>query len=1150
MRRDPSQKQESLVEVAALKYFTNREGAIEAFERYLNAPAGTDLRVLTFYGVGGIGKTTLINKLRDNLRQAQIPHARFDLQTVRDPTQAYREALLQMRCDLESQFRISFPRFDLCLAVILAREGGEPPPLVQINPFLQDAFKFITSIFQAPREGLGGLIDSSIRRLPQLEAYVRKVFNTEDVIHLRNLALRDDQKLYEELIRRFAEDLKENLPPRAGKACRGVLFLDTYEAFWSGREVHTAQGRLLDEWVRHLAEYCLGSGVLLVISGRDRLMWDEDNPDWRGWLDQHLLGGLSARDAQAFLSKCGVGPPPDEPTTPLQQAIIECCDTEPGPVVSCHPLYLALCAEIVLNTRQIEGVDPKPDVFRGIPSQQVTRELATRFLKSLHNRAMELWVTELSLTPRFDQAAALALDTKRQHQNGRAGWELLTRFSFVEALPDGFYRLHKTMAEVLRQRIPPNQASAIHEWFHGYWSGRELPSLMWFHRWQLEPSQALAEWEKAHETALKERRIGEARALLEWWQDIELDEGERKRLGDELWAKAHFGLGVALVKTPVVSRASALLTAIEHFQSALRVYTETEFPYDWAGTQHNLGTAYFELPTGDRSENLRRAIACYENALRVYTETEFPYDWAMTQHNLGNAYSKLPTGDRSENLRRAIACYENALRVYTETEFPYNWAGTQHNLGTAYSNLPTGDRGENLRRAIACYENALRVYTETEFPVDWAGTQNNLGNAYSKLPTGDRSENLRKAIACYENALRVRTETEFPYDWASTQNNLGHAYSELPTGDRGENLRRAIACYENALRVRTETEFPYEWAGTQNNLGNAYSNLPTGDRSENLRRAIEYYENALRVYTEANFPYEWARTQNNLGLAYAQLPTGDRDENLRTAIGYYENALRVYTEANFPVDWARTQNNLGLAYAQLPTGDRDENLRTAIGYYENALRVYTEANFPVDWARTQNNLGLAYAQLPTGDRDENLRTAIGYYENALRVYTEANFPVDWAGTQHNLGNAYSELPTGDRSENLRRAIACYENALRVYTETEFPVDWASTQNNLGNAYLFLPTGDRSENLRRAIACYENALRVYTEANFPYEWAGTQHNLGVALAYLADETGDARLLDSARACFEAAARGFEAAGLNEQAAHARQILKQLESIDGS
>jgi len=514
MRRDPSGRQERLVQVAALRYFTNREGAIQAFERYLNAPAGTDLRVLTFYGVGGIGKTTLVHKLCEDLREANIPHARFDMQTIRDQTQAYREALLQMRCDLESQFRISFPRFDLCLAVILAREGGDPPPLVQINPILQDAFRFATALFGAPREGLGGLIDAAIRRFPQLEAHVRHVFRTEDVIHLRNLALRDDQQLYEELIRRFAEDLKENLPARAGKACRGVLFLDTYEALWSGREVHTAQGRLLDEWVRHLAEYCLGSEVLLVISGRDRLRWDEDNPDWRDWLDQHLLGGLSARDAQAFLSRCGVGPPPDEPRTPLQRAIIECCDTEPGPPISCHPLYLALCAEIVLNTRQSEGVDPKPDVFRGIPSQQVARELANRFLKSLHNRAMELWVTELSLTPRFDETAALALDDERQHQNGRAGWELLTRFSFVEALPDGFYRIHKTMAEVLQELIPHEQATQLHEWFHRHWSEREQRSLAWFHRWQLKPKAALAEWREAHESALKERRIGEARALL------------------------------------------------------------------------------------------------------------------------------------------------------------------------------------------------------------------------------------------------------------------------------------------------------------------------------------------------------------------------------------------------------------------------------------------------------------------------------------------------------------------------------------------------------------------------------------------------------------------------------------------------------------
>ncbi|MBI4489703.1 MAG: tetratricopeptide repeat protein [Deltaproteobacteria bacterium] len=91
-----------------------------------------------------------------------------------------------------------------------------------------------------------------------------------------------------------------------------------------------------------------------------------------------------------------------------------------------------------------------------------------------------------------------------------------------------------------------------------------------------------------------------------------------------------------------------------------------------------------------------------------------------------------------------------------------------------------------------------------------------------------------------------------------------------------------------------------------------------------------------------------------------------------------------------------------------------------------------------------------------------------------------------AGCQNNLGNAYQNLPTGDRGENLKKAIACYEAALRVRTERDFPVDWAMTQNNLGGAYSELPTGDRGENLKKAIACYEAAIRGYEAAGLSDE----------------------------------------------------------------
>jgi hypothetical protein len=67
-----------------------------------------------------------------------------------------------------------------------------------------------------------------------------------------------------------------------------------------------------------------------------------------------------------------------------------------------------------------------------------------------------------------------------------------------------------------------------------------------------------------------------------------------------------------------------------------------------------------------------------------------------------------------------------------------------------------------------------------------------------------------------------------------------------------------------------------------------------------------------------------------------------------------------------------------------------------------------------------------------------------------------------------------------------KAIGCFEAALRVRTERELPVDRATTQNNLGIAYANLPTGDRGVNLQQAIACYEAAIRGYAAAGLTKE----------------------------------------------------------------
>ncbi len=877
MPRNPFEEPNTRVSQDALKYFTDRVDFIAAFQKYIDAPASDPLKVLAFCGVGGIGKTALVRRLSQDLHAAKppIPHARFDLDTLKSPAQAYREVLVRLRTDLNNHFHIDFPHFDLCLALMLAGEGGAAPNLVQVNPTLNSVYQFALGLsplsFTGAIAALGGHITKQgAKHIPGFEDWLRRAGGTADVIELRKRAQNDDQTLPDELMRRFALDLKDGLPVRGDRSVRGVLFLDTYERLWAGRAADgSRQSRGLDEWVRTLAAACLHMGVLLVITGRDHLRWESDEPDeWEGWLEHHQMGGLSSPDAQAFLSKCGIGDDAPVPPTPLQQAIINCTDERARQAddVRCHPLFLALCAEIVLNTRRQAGQDPPLDTFHGIPAGAEARELADRFLQSLHDRTMEMWLEELSLTPRFDKEAALTLHGSKNHYDAETAWKSLTGFSFATSQPDGFWRLHETMRDALSLRVAEDEARRVHVLLRDHWAARGDDALAFFHRWSLDPSDTLYEWDQKHKVLLEDRRISDARLMLTFWADIPLDDAARRIMGDELWATTHSAIGSALWVTPVAPRAAVLTAAIEHFEAALRVYTEADFSQEWASLQHNLGNAYSSLPIGNRAENLGHAIACYESALCVYTEADFPQEWASLQNNLGIAHSGLPTGDRAVNLGHAIACYKAALRVHTEADFPQDWASLQNNLGHAYSGLPASDRAENLGRAIAFYESALCVYTEADFPQNWATIQNNLGIVYGNLPTGDRAVNLGRAIACYKAALRVHTEADFPQEWARTQNNIGIAYSDLPAGDQAVNLGRAIACYESALCVYTEADFPQKWAGLQNNLGLAYSGLLTGDRAVNLGRAIACYKAALRVRTETDFPQGWARTQNNMGI--------------------------------------------------------------------------------------------------------------------------------------------------------------------------------------------------------------------------------------------------------------------------------------------
>ncbi len=872
--RDPSKGAIGGV-IGARDRFTNRVNETRRFVDLLQTHQGL-LPLLMFYGVGGAGKSALLDHLQLECDTLGVPWASLDLEQYREPN----SGLLSMYNHLNKTYQWRFQRFERTTAVYYARFGtgsGDEKPtsvlaskgidLILDGLGLVPAIGSIASIIKIAKTG-AETVWQEYDGLKKLGAD-RQTFQRLNHLNASDFHL--------EFVNAFAEDLIHVVPDRNGPIGRCVLFFDTHESLWMDGKAGFNPN---DGWIKHLRENLHDQGVLMVMAGRDSLNWGESDLGWlvtdhqnrRVWLEEHLIGGLSRKDALEFLRRADTNLYPNDPflmPPDLQEAILRVSNEAPPGQESAHFCYLlGLCAEIVSNHKRTAGAYPSADEFTRIPSGEVQQRLIGRFLQSLNNQNMVNWLEELSVTPRFDEGFALRFSERRGHRNTPADWQRLSALSLLEKHEStGFYQMHKLLRTGLLQRVPTTKVVQIHGLARELWqeiSNKETEDprlgLTWYHWNAIDQHTAQSDFQSQWDQAMQYARPQTLEYLLRWWDDIELQ-----------------------AKPCTVDEA--------HHLRKYAVFL--------------MGTSL-----GDRSSRLSDAIGYLRNALQFLTPIEHPTDWAMTQNNLGNAYSRLPSGDFEANLKSAIDCFHFALEVYTKADYPKDWAKLQINLGNSYLDLQTGDRAVNLENAIDMYTHALEVYTKTDNPMEWAVAQNNLGNAFRDIPTGDRAINLENAIVCYFQALEVRSKSGYPADWATTQNNLGLAYMGLLEGDRASSIRKAIDCFTWALEVRTRWGYPADWARLQNNLGNAYSELPNGDREENLKAGMDCYNRALEVFTKEDYPANWAMLQDNLGLTFMELATGDRGLNLEKAKSLFQAAKEGFEAIGMRRDAEAASTNL------------------------------------------------------------------------------------------------------------------------------------------------------------------------------------------------------------------------------------------------
>ncbi len=315
-------KYKGLLKDPATKRFTDRETAQAAFNRlFASITHGTaSLRVLTFYGAGGIGKSALIHELKENIPRHGVRLASVDCENplLRSPI----DLLLEIR----RQLGIPCYRFEYAVARALQLSGEElrnlNKSLLGENSLLLDAIDVaaeavgVIPVFKLFRK-LAGRANAFVR---QHLTSLREEFETIDLLSEEDLVMKVPFYL--------ADDIARGLLLTDAHA---VLFLDSFEALHKRQQFNSTKQRL-DAWVQELIGASERS--LFVIGSREFIRWSEWNPEWDEVLEQHLLGALARADAEQYLT----GIPVLEPD--IRDAIIS--------VSAGVPLYLDLCASTYL----------------------------------------------------------------------------------------------------------------------------------------------------------------------------------------------------------------------------------------------------------------------------------------------------------------------------------------------------------------------------------------------------------------------------------------------------------------------------------------------------------------------------------------------------------------------------------------------------------------------------------------------------------------------------------------------------------------------------------------------------------------------------------------------------------------------------------
>ena len=401
--------------------FVGRTAEIDLCFDFLEQKEKDKQLVVSYYGIGGMGKSQLCKQLLLKLNNNPVYNYSFIDFFNKEGFQIY-DFLKFLRNHFQHNHKIKFPLFDLAYVVLLSK----------INVSVKGDQK-ITEVVESSSivSDILGIVQDLpyLSLIPKAWSIIEKTYNLASTKKYQKFIDKlyelSEQELFESLYQFFIEDMNNHIESYPDK--QYIIVFDTYEALWMNKRL-LAYDSIVDKWVRKLVNGL--PNVSFIIFGREAIEWEKlDANEFKDVIKKVPLSKLHEEEIKELLNYHSIL---DEE---IQFAIIN--------NLNGYPLSIGLAIELYEALRK-KNIYPTYKDFENLTTD---REIFDRLMKYLTRQEAQA-LEALALTPSWDYDLFIALMDCFNIHFGFDDYLDLVRFSFIIE-EEGRHRIHDVMRENL-----------------------------------------------------------------------------------------------------------------------------------------------------------------------------------------------------------------------------------------------------------------------------------------------------------------------------------------------------------------------------------------------------------------------------------------------------------------------------------------------------------------------------------------------------------------------------------------------------------------------------------------------------------------------------------------------------------------------------